>query len=415
MSLQPAPRRAASHEPLATPRPETPAGDRVQPRRHDRLDELRAQLDRIVRNLRIAVIYAGTKTAAGAVINPIGNVRAWKSYETVAHDIAQALVRLGCAHVSVLPEDMRLAERLRRNGIHMAWLNSGGVQGCDPVAHAPAMLEMLGIPYVGHSPLAAGMLDNKFVFKRQLAACGVPTAPFMEWRFGRGRFTPEGDPRFQAAFARWQDGFIVKPVRGRASLHVEHVPDAAALPQTVEAVQAATQGNVLIEGYLAGREYCVGCCGPVLSRQGRLERHPDAFAFACTERVLQPQEKIFTSMDVTPITAERLRPLVSPADAATAERLRRLARTVFTDLGLETLVRLDVRADAAGRLYVLEANPKPDLKAPDGNGVTGIICAGLAQEGMTYDDLIQSLLADRLDLLFSTRRDTLGTLLKFAA
>ncbi|MCA3514358.1 MAG: D-alanyl-alanine synthetase, partial [Rhodobacter sp.] len=67
------------------------------------------------------------------------------------------------------------------------------------------------------------------------------------------------------------------------------------------------------------------------------------------------------------------------------------------------LIRADIRADEAGNLYVLEANPKPDLKMP-GTGVTSLVCIGLPKLGMTYDDLIMSILADRIDVLLSERR-----------
>ena len=60
-------------------------------------------------------------------------------------------------------------------------------------------------------------------------------------------------------------------------------------------------------------------------------------------------------------------------------------------------------ADASGKLFVLEANPKPDLKKPAA-GVTSFISAGLPEVGMEYDDLILSLLADRLGFLFTHRR-----------
>jgi hypothetical protein len=87
--------------------------------------------------------------------------------------------------------------------------------------------------------------------------------------------------------------------------------------------------------------------------------------------------------------------------------MRRLAREVFLEFNLESLVRLDLRADDDGKLYILEANPKPDLKRPS-EGVTSLICAGLPEAGMDYDDLIYSLLADRLDLLFRHRRGAIA-------
>ena len=84
------------------------------------------------------------------------------------------------------------------------------------------------------------------------------------------------------------------------------------------------------------------------------------------------------------------------------DQLRRLACEVFHEFNLSSLVRLDVRSDAEGKLYILEANPKPDLKKP-ANGVTSLISIGLPELGMDYDDLILSLLADRLDFLFAHR------------
>ena len=73
---------------------------------------------------------------------------------------------------------------------------------------------------------------------------------------------------------------------------------------------------------------------------------------------------------------------------------------------LAALDRLDVRADATGKLFVLETNPKPDLKAPSRDGATSLIAAGLAGTGLSYDDLILSLLAERIDTLFSRWRGT---------
>ncbi len=79
---------------------------------------------------------------------------------------------------------MSLGENLKKFDAHLAWVNSGGVQGHCSVAHAPAMLELFGIPYVGHDPMTAAILDNKHVFKRQLVAAGLPTAEFCVWQPG---------------------------------------------------------------------------------------------------------------------------------------------------------------------------------------------------------------------------------------
>src|SRR5262245_1949852 len=131
--------RAAIQEPTTRP-----------PRRRSRELELRSQIDKLFRRLRLAVVFAGDRSVDGAVIERTSNPRSWKSYETVAHDIAAAMERLGCRDIIVLPDDMRLGDKLREHGTHIAWLNTGGVQGHCSIAHAPAMLELFGIPYIGH-------------------------------------------------------------------------------------------------------------------------------------------------------------------------------------------------------------------------------------------------------------------------
>ena len=126
------------------------------------------------------MIYGGDKSVEGAVVNRTVNLRPWKRYEKVAQDIASALRRIGFREVETLPEDIQLGDRLRRAGTHLAWLNTGGVQGFGAMSHAAAMLEMFGVPYVGHDPITTSILDTKHLFKRKLALLGLPTAP--SWR-----------------------------------------------------------------------------------------------------------------------------------------------------------------------------------------------------------------------------------------
>lgn len=381
------------------------------PRRRGREEELARQIEKIMRRLRVAVIYGGDKSVDGAVIEQTSNPRSWKSYMAVAEDIKGSLERLGCRDVALMPDDMRLGEALKAHGTHLAWLNSGGVQGHCSVAHAPAMLELFGVPYVGHDPMMAGILDNKHVFKRQLRAAGIPTAAFQIWQPGIGPADPADDMNFAMAFGDFDGPFVVKPVSGRASLNVTYVETRDRLADAVRDIHAATRNHVLIERYLSGREFCVAVAGPVISRAGRLERLDGPFVFSHLERVLGPDEKIFTSMDLKPITGARARPLDPVWDAAEIAQLDDLAKRVFLELGVETICRLDVRADEDGDLYVLEANPKPDLKAPAA-GVTSLIAIGLPGFGMSYDDLIMSIFADRIDVLLSERRGVANRLVR---
>ena len=224
------------------------------------------------------------------------------------------------------------------------------------------------------------------------------------------RFRPELNSRFKAAFGDYAGPFIVKPVSGRASLHVHVADDRAALPGMVEAVYRATENVVLIEKYLSGREFCIGVGGPITSRQRQLVRGGEPFTLSAIERVFDAGEKIFTSMDKRPITNDRFKKLDPVRDGALLQRMRLLACEIYREFNLGTLIRLDLRSDEQGNLHVLEANPKPDLKQP-AEGVTSLISAGLSECGMDYDDLIFSLIADRLDHLFTHRREAVGHIL----
>jgi D-alanine-D-alanine ligase len=393
-----------------------------QPARHakvralDNLPAIRAShlellLAELADKLRLAVVYGGDKTAPGAVLRHANNTRSWKSYESVARDIGSSLTRLGFGPVAVVQDDMHLPNRLKDSRAALAWLNSGGVQGRNAIAHTSAMLEMFGIPYVGHDPLTAGLLDSKHHFKRQLQALGIPTAPFFVWAPSEAREPPFSDRRLMARFAKWPNGFVVKPVTGRASLHVHYVEHASALNEVIRHVHDATQNTVLVEGFLPGREYCIAVSGPVLARKGKIWQLPGPLAFSALERKLGRNERIFTSMDLKPITAARTRALSPSRDAEVIEQLSSMARQVYVGTPLQTLVRLDVRADDRGQLFVLEANPKPDLAAPRAASAS-LISLGLPQLGMSYDDLILTILADRLSMLFEDRRHSVAEFLQ---
>ena len=353
--------------------------------------------------MNIAVIYGGDKTVEGAVINKTQNPRSWKSYQSVAQDIADSLQRLGSKRVHLMPDDMKLGEQLRKKNIHFAWLNTGGVQGYDSILHGAALLEMVGIPYVGHNPLTAGILDNKHVFKRQLNALNLPTAAFVTWHLSQGEFSAENNARFKQVFADSQGPFIVKPVCGRASQNVAVIDTVDALSDAVAEIYQATENHVLIEEYLPSQEFTVAVCGQITAKGKKLIQSDGPFVFSVVERMLTPEERIFTSMDVRPITTDRLRLLGPDYEPDTLKVIENIARDIFTELDIETLIRLDLRMNAKDEINVLEVNPKPDLEKPRGKN-TSIVCTGLQACGMDYDDLILSLFADRVDRLFCERR-----------
>lgn len=363
-----------------------------------------AELEWIRSNLKIAVIHGGDKSEADSYIYENLSPRSTKTYEPVAHDIANALRESGFCHVDVLSEDIQLAHALREKQIDLVITNSGGLQGFDSMCHLPSTLEMLGVPYVGHSPMTAGILDNKHLFKHEIKSAGLPTAPFVTVGIDED-FSSESKQRaIDEIEARFTEGFIVKPVSGRASIHVYPVFDRSELACVVEQVRKATNNTVMIEPFLGGREFVVAVAGEYVFKQGKLEQLSNPLAFSITERVLEDGEAIFTSMDVKPITQDRL---IAVSDEPLRSELAQIGQKIFRQLGLQTLVRVDLRMDKAGNLYVLETNPKPDLKRPEGNKIS-LVCHDLKREDMSYTDLIQSMVFNRLSFLKEKRPQTVA-------
>ncbi len=81
--------------------------------------------------------------------------------------------------------------------------------------------------------------------------------------------------------------------------------------------------------------------------------------------MLDPDEKIFTSMDVKPITGDRAAPLDPERDAAVMAGLDGPGEAPFSSSSASRPSSGSTSApDEAGKLYVHEAIRKPDLKAP---------------------------------------------------
>lgn len=366
-------------------------------------DLLSQYIEGLTSKLRIAVIHGGDKNREGAVIYKTHNPRSTKTYETVAYDIAKALQVIGFKHIFVMADDLTLTQKLQKEGIHLAWLNTGGVQGYNPVCHTPALLEMLGMPYVGHNPLNSSILDNKHAFKRELQGLGFKTAPFIICHPAQGTFNPKENQHFANVFKDYQGPFVVKPVSGRASLNISVVDKIEELPEAIAQAQRLTHNTVLIETYLPGREFCVSVCGYVTYARGEFSKNPKPFTFSTIERVLEADERIFTSMDKKAITTSRVR-LLGDNELALKQQLVALAQRIYGEFNLNSLIRVDIRSDADNVLQILEANPKPDLKRPVEN-VTSLVAQGLSEYGMSYEDLILSLLGDRLDYLLTYHFD----------
>jgi D-alanine-D-alanine ligase len=237
-----------------------------------------------------------------------------------------------------------------------------GIQGVSRYTHLPAMLEMLGVPYVGSNPMAHGLALDKVIAKIVFKNAELPTPGF--WNFATQDDQFE-DLRFPV---------IVKPKMEAVSYGISVVDNDADLRDAVAKIIEKFQQHVLVEEFIPGREFAVGLLGnrdpellPIVEID--LGGDPDAIQTA-SHKLRKPREKI------------------CPADLATdkADELRALAKRAFTSLELYDFARVDVRMDGEGNFYLLEINSMASL------GSTGTYVHAAQTAGYSYDELVNRIL-----------------------
>ncbi|HQH28317.1 MAG TPA: hypothetical protein PLP17_13040, partial [Oligoflexia bacterium] len=256
--------------------------------------DLGAMLDVLRERAAVGVVYSGDPDAPGNVIERTANARPWKSYKKVAGQIAEALSQKGFKSVELVSEGPELQRALERRRYQLLWLNSAGLQGKGPTAHAPAMLESLGFPYVGHEPLQAALLDDKVLLKQWLRGVGLPTAPFIVRAGGSRSLVLRTDPDYAREFGPGFAGpYLLKPALGRGSVDVQVVDDISTLAPLIAELTAKTNDRVIVEQFLPGQEYCVWAARGLQLRDGRVAGHQEVVSFGHSERLFPFRERIF--------------------------------------------------------------------------------------------------------------------------
>ena len=74
-------------------------------------------------------------------------------------------------------------------------------------------------------------------------------------------------------------------------------------------------------------------------------------------------------------------------DAPTIERMQRIAKRAYRALDLSGYARIDVRMDEDGRMYVLEANPNPNLAYGED------FAESAEAHGISYERLLDRIIA----------------------
>lgn len=237
-------------------------------------------------------------------------------------------------------------------------------------------LELLHVPYTGCNPRGLMLARDKVLSKKLFSFHRIPFPDFMVVPQGRTVKRP-----------KWLSfPLIVKSVTEEASLGISQasiVQEDDKLKERVEFIHASVGTGALIEQYIEGRELYVGVLGngqvhvlPVWELI--MDQLPEDARRIATERVKWSR----TYQAKYGIRSGEARNL----PAGKAEEIQHLAKRVYRALGLSGYARIDVRMDAAGHVYVLEANPNPQIAHDED------FSDSAEKAGYTYPELLQELL-----------------------
>lgn len=247
--------------------------------------------------------------------------------------------------------------------------------------HVASYYELSKLTYTGCNPRGLTLARDKALSKHILRDQGVPVPAFHV--FPREKFTRRPhDLEFP---------LFVKSVNEEASLGISRasiVHDDDKLQERIEYIHDTVETDAIAEEYIEGREFYVGVLGnrrltsfPVWELF--IPNLPKGAPRIATRRIkwdIDYQRR----MGVRNRRAENLAPEME-------REIARIAKATYRALDLSGYARMDLRMRPDGRLYVLEANPNPDLTY--GEDFADSAEAG----GIEYPDLIQRILKLGLD------------------
>jgi D-alanine-D-alanine ligase len=238
-------------------------------------------------------------------------------------------------------------------------------------------LELLRISYTGCSPRGLLLSRDKSLSKKLMAYHRIPVP---EWAvFPRGRKV-RVPPRLRFPL-------IVKSLTHESSIGIAQasvVGDEEKLRKRVEFIHESVGTHAIVERYIDGRELYVGVMG-----NERLQVFP----------VWEMHFSKMVEGDNWPIATERVKwsakyqkkhGIATNKAANLAElevAISKMAKRVYRAVELTGYARVDLRMDTEGRIYVLEANPNPQIAYGED------FAESAHHAGVDYGELLDRILA----------------------
>ncbi|MGZ5514722.1 MAG: D-alanine--D-alanine ligase family protein [Candidatus Aminicenantales bacterium] len=277
--------------------------------------------------------------------------------------------------VVFIESDDKAYGRLKRQRPHLVFNIAERVIGPNRESHIPMVCEMLDIPYTGSDPLTLGICLDKSRAKEILTYHRIPNPAF--WIVESASAIPSGI-RLPA---------IVKPLTEGSSKGIKNnslVHSLGELYERVDEVVGTYKQPVIVERFLAGREFTVGVLGnapnyeilPIVEiDHGQLPSGAAPIYSYEAKWLWDTREK---PLDIFKCPA--------PIPGVLRAKIESVVARACNVLRIRDWSRVDVRLDEKGEPNILEVNPLPGiLPLPEDNSC---LPKAARTAGYSYSDLI---------------------------
>jgi len=237
-------------------------------------------------------------------------------------------------------------------------------------------LELLKLPYTGCNPRGLLLARDKSLSKKLLAYHRIPVPEFEVFRIGRPIRRPK----------RLEFPLIVKSLTQEASIGISQasvVDSDEKFKERVTFIHESIGTAAIAERYIDGRELYVGILGnqalqalPVWELF--FTNMPEGAKRIATDRVkwsVKYQKKYGIDSG-----------LAKDVPDAQAEKIQHICKRAYRALELSGYARIDLRLDEAGNVWVLEANPNPQIARGED------FAASAEKIGISYEAVLQRIL-----------------------
>ncbi len=237
-------------------------------------------------------------------------------------------------------------------------------------------LELHKQAYTGCNPRGIFVANDKALSKKVLSYHRIRAARFMS--------VPRGKTIRQLP-KRLEFPLFVKSASEHASTGIAQasiVRDLDHLRERVEFIHRNVGTAALCEQYIEGRELTIGVLGNKRLEVGPtwemdMDGLPEGAPRIVTSRLkwdLAYQKQVGLKTGPADLPEEKLK------------EIQHLGRRIYRALGLSGFARIDMRMDDKGKIWILEANPNPDLCFGED------FAESFEQVGYRYPQLLQKLL-----------------------